>query len=507
MSEFFSRKFKLGTRTVSLIDLIDSDYLESLKSKYPSTSEKDFWVSLRELTRYLYLTSFAPHGLFFPGTKLMDDLWHSLITETKVYQSFCHNLRPGTFLHHSGIKYKDYTDEIGANQIHVEESSWLSSYLNAFGPIDVDAFECLLMAKAIAKNMGLSLDQLNSYSVLLKELSVDEGASNENDLAEIADLLDSDRNILKNAMIQVLSDSNLPENNPKLLTPIELENLYGISTALAFCTAQHLAAVERLFGLKDWQQKKSNLWADISQARTLVGLATTHLAKPGGSPLVAIEVQQGYELSGTSMWVCGFEIFSKLIVGFETENNIVFALIDFPYFQTADLEILVHDMIGLNGMGTVNLTFKKFFIPSDSIISIRAKSGDTAPAPRQTRYVIPELGLAKRALAEVKKIIAGSGSPKHKLIQASFPLLEARIFSLEDLRSKGTSISELIPLKDEILRDSVRLLAVASGANAMLKKSLASRFQNEVLFLENPVQPAAAIESRIRRICKGSNEF
>lgn len=505
MSEFFSQKFRLGTRTVSLFDLIDSDYLGILKSKYPSVSEKDFWVSLRELTRYLYLTSFAPHGLFFPGTKLMDDLWHSLITETKVYQSFCHNLRPGTFLHHSGIKYKDYTAEIGANQIHVEESSWLSSYLNAFGAIDEDAFECLLMAKAIAKNMGLNLDQLNSYSDLLKQLSVDEGAGNENDLAETAELLDSDRNFLKNAMIQVLSDSNLTESNPKLLTLSELENLYGISTALAFCTAQHLAAVERLFGLKDWQQKKSNLWADISQGRILIGLATTHLAKPGGSPLVAVEVHQGYELSGTSMWVCGFEIFSKLIVGFETKNNIVFALIEFPYSQAADLEILVHDMIGLNGMGTVNLTFKKFFISSDSIISIRAK-GDTAPAPRQTRYVIPEIGLAKRALAEVKKLIAGSGSPKHKLIQDSLPLLETRIVSLEDSRSKGTSIAELIPLKDEILRDSVRLLAVATGANAMLKKSLAARFQNEVLFLENPVQPAAAIESRIRRICKGSYE-
>lgn len=506
MSEFFSKKFKLGARTVSITELIDSDYLVILKSKYPSVGEKDFWISIRELIRYLYLTSFAPHGLFFPGTKLMDDLWHSLITETKVYQNLCNNLRPGTFLHHSGIKYNDYTAEIGANQIHVEGTSWLSSYLNAFGPLDVDAFDSLLMAKAIAKNMGLSLDQLNAYAEILKQLSVEENHSNKNDLMEAAELLDSNRIFLKNAMIQVLSDLKVNEGDPKLLTLIELENLYGISTALAFCTAQHLAAVERLLGLNEWQQKKSSLWGDISQARILCGLATTHLAKPGGSPLIATEVPQGYELSGTSMWVCGFEIFSKLIVGFETEKEIVFALIDFPHFQSAEVEILVHDMIGLNGMGTVNLIFKKFFISNDSIISSRKKIGESTPAPRQTRYVIPELGLAKRALSEVKKLIIGSVRPKHKLIQELYPQLEARIFRLEELRSKGHPVPELLPLKDEILRDSVRLLAVASGANVMLKNSLASRFQNEVLFLENPVQPATAIESRIRRICKGSYE-
>lgn len=317
MSELNSQKFKLGNREISLNDLIDSDFLAILKSKYPSASEREFWISLRELVRYLHLTILAPHGLFFPGTKLMDDLWHSLITETKVYQNLCNNLRPGSF------------------------------------------------------------------------------------------------------------------------------------------------------------------------------------------SLTATESVQGYVLSGSSMWVCGFEIFDKLLVGFETEDSVLFAIIDFPNAPSNELEITIHEMIALNGMGTINLRFDNYFVAKETIVSARKKTS-TAPTPRQSQYIIPELGIAKKAIGEVKRLIENSKSPRHKLISEALPTLELRLKNIADLRDQNVAISDLLPLKDEVIRDAVRLLAVATGATVLLKGSLASRLQNEVMFLENPVQPASAIESRVRRICKGN---
>lgn len=268
MSELKDQSFKLGSRVVTVVDFFNSDFLEKLRKKYPSAGEAEFWIALRELIRYLHLTCYAPHGLFFPGTRLMDDLWHSLITETKEYQTFCHKLRPGSFIHHSGIKYDDYTTKIGSQQIHVEEASWLTSYINAFGKIDEHAFECLLMAKAIAKNINFSLAELNNYGQVLIQLSESE-LNNlpknfdqylKTEVITNAQFISEERGLTKLHLRHLLHLCQGSSSLPIMLTPDELEKLYGASTALAFCTAQHLAAVERLSGLQDWQKSNPKLW-------------------------------------------------------------------------------------------------------------------------------------------------------------------------------------------------------------------------------------------------------
>lgn len=512
MSESDFQKFKLGRRDVALVDLLDSDFLQNLKSKFSHEAERTLWISMRELVRYLYMATYSPHSLFFPGTKLIDDIWHAVITETKEYQKLCDRLRPGTFLHHSGIKYDDYSKKIGAKEVHVEQASWLSSYVKAFGRIDAEAFDCLLMAQAMASSMNLDLEQLNSYAEVLIQLSSasqQESTFNFEDLLNSdlkfeANLIDSDRVVLRERMIQLLRSCADASQSPVILRPSELEQIYGVSTALAFTLAQHLAAIERLSGIPDWQERNKSLWQELSSASVLCGLATTHLAKPSGSSLSANETADGFYVSGSSMWVCGFEIFDKLLVGFDTKDLIVFAIIDFPNYSTDEIEITVHEMTALNGMGTVNLKFNNHFISKSAMVSSREKGNGTV-SNRPSRYVIPEMGLGKRALSEVREIIKDSESPKHKLISEALPGLELRLKKIEDLRSMGMT-ADLVFLKDEFLRDAVRLLGVAVGPKALLKDNLVAKMQNEVMFLENPVQPPAAIAARIKKICSGQYE-
>lgn len=124
-----------------------------------------------------------------------------------------------------------------------------------------------------------------------------------------------------------------------------------------------------------------------------------------------------------------------------------------------------------------------------------------------SRYIIPEIGLGKRALSEVKNIINNSDSPKHKLIAESLPSLEPRLKKIEALRSMGTVTASLIFLKDEFLRDTVRLLGIAIGAKILLKDNIVMRMQNEVMLFENLIQPHSAIADRINRVCTGSFEI
>lgn len=289
-------KFKMGNRFVSLVDIFGESVLDRLRYKFSEQSEKALDSTLRELARYLYLSAYAPNGVFFPGTFLMDDIWHALITETAEYRDLCSRIRPGIFIHHSGLKYEKYIENIGGDQVHAEQSSWLSSYVNCFGPLDADAFQCLTLAQAMAEEMKLNLDQLNEYAQVLISLSQGQVTADfnfdkflETEVSEQAEILDRDREELKFCISKIMHGLSSEGNSPSLLTLAQLESLYGYSTATAFCLSQHLAAVERLLDLPDWQERNSDLWTSLSEGTVLCGLATTHLAKPGGSSLTASE--------------------------------------------------------------------------------------------------------------------------------------------------------------------------------------------------------------------------
>ena len=324
-----------------------------------------------------------------------------------------------------------------------------------------------------------------------------------NAVAPQADTLDQDREVLKVCLSQIVKGFSSQHESPALLTLSQLESLYGASTATAFCLSQHLAAMERLLDLKDWQSKNSALWHSLSTGSVLCGLATTHLAKPGGSSLTARETEEGFFISGYSAWVCGFDIFDKLLVGFDNSSLIGFAIIDFPTMETEGIEVHVHEMIGLNGMGTANMTFNDYFIPKSALVSSRLKDPGTVVGNRQSRYGIPAIGLGRSILKRIQEIVEGSENPKLKAISEALPLLKERLSSIVVLRSSDVSLSELVPLKEDFLRDSIYLLALATGANALLKNNVVVRLQNEVLFLGNPIQPPAAIVAKIKMICAG----
>lgn len=287
---------------------------------------------------------------------------------------------------------------------------------------------------------------------------------------------------------------------PELVSNAALQSLFKESTTVAFAAWQHLAAVERLSHLVQWQTDHAELWLSLSSGTKLCGLATTHLGRPDGASIVAAQVETGYLLNGHAAWVCGYKIFDFLLVGFETESEINFAIIDFPndIIPKAIIGISVSPvkMVCLEGTSTVQIDFKNMFVSSGALISTRIKSSPAAP-PRVSRYIIPELGIGERAMEEIQNIIARSNHPKTKSLATALGNLRLRFDDITKLRKENTSTEILIPLRDDFNRDAVRIFSLAAGSAAFLSGSLVSRLYLELILLDSVLQAPKIIEEKI----------
>lgn len=280
----------------------------------------------------------------------------------------------------------------------------------------------------------------------------------------------------------------------------QLENLFSCSTALAFTVWQHLAAFERLQSQSEWQTRHQPSWQQISSGLKLCGLATTHLANPAGSSVRGVENSSGYSISGVAPWVCGSGLFEKLLVGFETESEIVFALVDFP--SDSDVAIKRHELAVLNGTSTVSINFNEFQILNVDCVSKRKKD-DLPASPRKSSYLLPEIGIAKGAIDKVSSLVAESEHPKHQLIRANLSQLTHHLESFKQNRKIGAPLPGLILERDKIIRDSIRLLGIAIGAASLSQNSLVSRLELEATFLDQLIQSPDTLALKISQICSG----
>lgn len=505
----FSETFKLGRVSTDLVSLLGEQTIKKINLKFSENSVQELHGSLREVIRFLYLSAYAPSSVFFPGDKLVDDLWHTLITETKDYRNLCNKLKPGCFIDHTGTTFEDYKSTKTNEEVNIEQLSWLASYVKNFDEIDEIAFHCLTLSKELSQRAGGGLKELNMLGRTMLELSNQEPDKDsnfnlayflENDVLPYSTSIDSDpaalevclRKLILGLAGNIRMETDLPSNE-------DLESIFGASTSLAFTLWQHLAAVERLQALESWQQKHPVVWNSIVKGEKICGLATTHLAKPGGAGILATLQSEHYLLSGKAPWVCGFGIFDLLLIGFETDSEVVFALTEFPNeFNIASMNAITykrHQMICLNGTSTVNMTFNQKIISFSDIVSSRTKMHP--PLPRKSKFVIPELGIGKAAINESVKIITGSKHPRHQLVNKSVLNLKNRLAEIEEMRSSESDLTRLVFLRDEFNRDAIRLLTLAMGAEALNRDSLPAKLSLETILLDSVVQAPATLELKI----------
>lgn len=479
-------------------ELIGGTLLKKLFSKFSDHRPEEVSCALEEVIRYLQLSAASPSSIFFPGDKLTDDLWHALITETAEYRELCDKLKPGCFIDHSGMIYEDYLLRKSPAEQHEEQMSWLASYVGNFGHISGDAFRHLKLAQSLCERMNVDLPRLNALAdaILLQAPPVADAPAKT--LAEYlkgvsveqAALIGRNARALREAFHGAMTACG------SSMTNAGLESVFSVSTALGFTIWQHLAAMERLSRAKAWRAANPEAWKNLSGGAAFAGLATTHLAKAGAPAVRARRAgKDGIALSGTLPWVTGQGIFSYLLVGFRIDDELVFALADFP--GTIEAEPKLVELGCLEGTATVSVRLDGWIIKESQIVN-RRPIGMPPPGPASA-YQFPDLGIALAALSECERLAKNGGG---QASLAPVRRLRARVAKLRALKT-GAAQPAAIFKKDECIRDAVRLLALSSGGRALTRASLAFRLQQEVLLLDAVIQPAETKKLKLEKAARG----
>jgi hypothetical protein len=195
---------------------------------------------------------------------------------------------------------------------------------------------------------------------------------------------------------------------------------------------------------------------------------------------------------------------------FQSGGDQITALVPFAsLIETQGAHLSLYDLACMNGTSTGLLQMNDFFVSHDQVIERRSPDAGSAvkKSGKIPEWVIPELGIARRALREVANRVRNdfSNNPKLELVRKALPALKSRLKALDQLKKDNTVFKapdEVMFLRDELIRDSVRLLAIVSGGEALKKNSLASALQLEILLIDSIIQMPALLDRKIRSIAQ-----
>ncbi len=221
-----------------------------------------------------------------------------------------------------------------------------------------------------------------------------------NDVAPISNALDHDVPLLKKIYQQLIELNVL-----QLLVPSGCGGLGGdraewieynillsqYSGALLFLQAQHQFAVTQLKKLLP-APKAVSLLKKISEETLALGIAFAANKKQ----LQVTKVKDGFELSGKLFWVTGFDCFSSVLLSFDIDKEIYYALLPFQNMPEKIIVSSPTDTIVFSSANTVSVTLDRYFISNDEIIGSWHEQGDVMEHP-----VIYNFAGAAKALLEI----------------------------------------------------------------------------------------------------------
>jgi len=286
----------------------------------------------------------------------------------------------------------------------------------------------------------------------------------------------------------------------KLFSNKDLELVFGASIAVGFTLWQILASIERLSQSKSWQNHNPELWKTITENKKLVGLGTTHLAAASGAKINGELIDANtYKIHGELPWLTGVGLIDSLVIGFKTNaDEIIFALTDI----NKDIQLRPYVLSALDSTSTYAGKITNLEIKPQQIIS--QVKPLTPNLPRASIYRFPEIGIAKMVSSTIHTNLEKSNHPKNITIQKKVAELDERLNNFAQYQygnlTDNMFFAEAYLEKDNLIRSYVRLLIFSEGSRAILKDSLASRLNSEIILLDIVIQPANVIEQKIQAL-------
>lgn len=285
------------------------------------------------------------------------------------------------------------------------------------------------------------------------------------------------------------------------------------SGALAFLQTQHQSAAAQL-AKSDNQSLQQEYLPHVAKGKKLVGIGFSHLRRRGKPMMAAVEVAEGYLLTGTVPWITGWGFFDSFIIGAALpDGRELYGMLPFQDSLPASGGSLNFskpmELIAMSATNTVTARLDNWFLPGDRLVTIKPSGS----IHRQSKKNILHHGFFALGCAYAGLDILQAMGEKKQLnfIYESWQSLQKEVHScdramLMSLADSNKTYQQQLQLRIQAInlaqRCSQAAIIVSSGAANYLN-SAAGRIYREALVFSVSGQTTDVMETSLEAVIRG----
>ncbi len=241
--------------------------------------------------------------------------------------------------------------------------------------------------------------------------------------------------------------------------------LSQISGTLAFLVIQILAA-NNIMAKNQYKKREFYL-------KRMCGIAINHLRAPV-TVVSGIKCEGGYLLNGTLTWASGYKIFDTLLIGFHFLGSELEAMADFKNSDNFSIGQADDTFVG-NGLNTVNIDLKDYFVKDEDIVSSQLMGNYTKvkSASKTVHFCIYGLGIC--AIENIRDDLFKEVASK-------------KLENIKNIFMESNDLERLDKLRVELfvmVQDIVTTSMVLNGGRSILSNSIFQRLYRELIMFNS----------------------
>ncbi|MEM9271883.1 MAG: acyl-CoA dehydrogenase family protein [Cyanobacteria bacterium P01_F01_bin.143] len=282
------------------------------------------------------------------------------------------------------------------------------------------------------------------------------------------------------------------------------------SGALAFLQTQHQSAASMLAASKNKILQEQYL-SYMKTGEKLVGVGFSHLRRPGQPMVKAVEVKDGYVISGEVPWITGLNFFDDFIIGATlSDGQELYGILPFDkQIKSSFGSIEFSDpleLIAMTATNTVTAKLDNWLLSKEQVLYIKPQDSiDQTSRKNVINHGFFALGCAHAALDILQKVYQ---KKQLDFIQQSWQLLQQEVINCEreifeildlseaDYKSKLKLRSQAVNLAQRCSQAAV----IASSGAANYLNNVAGRVYREALLFSVSGQTIDVMEMTLKQL-------
>ncbi|WP_347239900.1 acyl-CoA dehydrogenase family protein [Oscillatoria sp. FACHB-1406] len=288
------------------------------------------------------------------------------------------------------------------------------------------------------------------------------------------------------------------------------ESLARYSGALAFLQTQHQSA-GALIARGTNESLKLEFLPRMGTGKVLVGIAFSHLRRPGEPMLRAEPTQGGYQLNGHIPWITGYDFFQDFIVGATLPSGEIL-------YGAMPLREMVQPsggklnfsaplpLIAMESAQTASARVDEWFLPEERVVAIRSPNFLGEQDRKNVLYPSSlALGCARGGLDLLQKVSQQKELPflekAYNALDRDWEDCRQQIFDV--LASQDTRFELRLELRSraiDLAGRCARAAVIASGGSASTQSHPAGRIYRESLLFAVSGQTPDLMEAALGQL-------